>query len=307
MSNADMKIRVITDDFSSAVDGLGPFASRGWHTQVCCTSPYTEADIASTNTDSRTLRADEAQVRVATWAKAWRSADVLVKQIDSTLRGPLAQEVLAALQASGRTKLLIAPAFPAAGRTTHGGRVFVHGLAVDQTAFSRDPLNPVRQSSVPELFAELGVSVAVAKSPRHALRELETHRAVLMDADHEDDLKQLVHALHHRTDLLWAGSTGLMHAMANALPGRAGSERQIARAARPALVVGSFNPQSREQLAHLRTQRPDALVWTTPDVRANSGQVTAHLVDEVIQAVEQKRCDGLVITGGETAAQIAKP
>ena len=139
-----MQIRVIADDFTSATDALPAFAQRGWATRVALhpTPPAVLAasEVWSTDTDSRTLPDAAAAASVSAWARRWRDADLLVKQFDSTLRGPVVAEVLAAWQAGGRAKLVLAPAFPAAGRTTAEGHVLVHGVPVHETAFSRDPL-----------------------------------------------------------------------------------------------------------------------------------------------------------------------
>ena len=66
-----------------------------------------------------------------------------MKKVDSTLRGPLAAEIEAALAASGRTRAVVAPAFPATGRTTVGGVQHLDGVPVHATRFAHDPVSPV--------------------------------------------------------------------------------------------------------------------------------------------------------------------
>ncbi|HYD82654.1 MAG TPA: four-carbon acid sugar kinase family protein, partial [Opitutus sp.] len=70
------------------------------------------------------------------------------KKIDSTLRGPVAAELSALAAAMPRTRILFAPANPAAGRTVQQGILRVHGVPVAETEFGRDPANPVRTSSL---------------------------------------------------------------------------------------------------------------------------------------------------------------
>jgi D-threonate/D-erythronate kinase len=301
-----MKIRVITDDFTSATDGLAAFADQAWQTQVCLANPATHAQVASTDTDSRSFSPELAQQAVKPWARGWADADILIKQFDSTLRGPVAAEVLAAMQASGRKKLLVAPAFPAAGRTTVQGRVLVNGQPVDQSSYARDPLHPVRESSVPALFQAVGLTVAVASTPDHAAQLLESCDAVVMDAQEEQQLQDIVAMAWARRELLWAGSTGLMRAMARALPPRTQALRAQVRTTRPAVVVGSFNPQSRQQLVFMQACAPTIRVFATPDQSGDSALLTAALVEQVCQALQADLCDGLVVTGGETAKQIAR-
>lgn len=305
-----MQIRVIADDFTSATDALAAFAQRGWRTQVVLrpappSGPGT-SEVWSADTDSRTLPDAAAAALAATWARQWRDADILVKQFDSTLRGPVVAEVLAAWRASGRSKLIVAPAFPAAGRTTVHGQVLVEGVPVHETAFARDPLNPVRISSLPALFAEQGQALPGARDAAEAEAQLAMHDAVVVDAAMEADLQALVARLAERRNVLWAGSTGLLRALALALPPRAEPEPPWPLAQRPGVVVGSRNPRSREQHRHAQARALGATLWATPEEAGDPEWLTAQLVDVVCEAVLAGRCDGLVVTGGETAKHIAR-
>jgi D-threonate/D-erythronate kinase len=302
-----MQIRVIADDFTSATDALATFAQRGWSTRVILgESPSAPEgpEVWSTDTDSRTLDEPVAAARVADRARQWLDADFLIKQFDSTLRGPVAREVLAAWRASGRRKLLVAPAFPAAGRTTVGGEVRVDSVPVARTAFSRDPATPVRESSLPALFDAAGQPLAVARDACEGIAMLHTFDAVVVDASTEADLRNIVIAARELPDLLWAGSTGLLRALALALPGQEIRMPDWKPAQRPGIVVGSFNPRSRAQLRH--AQASSALVWSTPDERGASDALTAELVQQVCDDVLAGHCDGLAVTGGETAKHIAR-
>jgi uncharacterized protein YgbK (DUF1537 family) len=77
--------------------------------------------------------------------------------VDTTLRGPLAAELDAALRAratgSGRPVCAVAaPAYPGAGRTTVGGIHLVEGIPVADSAAGRDPFTPVPVSRVGDLL-----------------------------------------------------------------------------------------------------------------------------------------------------------
>lgn len=305
-----MQIRVIADDFTSATDALPAFAQRGWSTRVLLHPASPAAldsyEVWSTDTDSRTLPDHAAAALAAGWARRWRDADILVKQFDSTLRGPVVAEVLAAWQASGRSKLIVAPAFPAAGRTTVQGQVLVEGVPVHETVFAHDPLNPVRASSLPALFAVQGQALPCARGAAEAQAQLAMHDAVVVDAATEADLPALVARLGDRRDVLWAGSTGLLRALAMALPTQAEPAPPWQLAQRPGVVVGSRNPRSREQHRHAQARAPGATLWATPDEAGDPEWLTVQLVDVVCEAVLAGRCDGLVVTGGETAKHIAR-
>ena len=164
-----MRIRIITDDFTSALDGTACFAEHGWETAVLVRPDSTAtAAVVSFDTDSREYPPALNHDAVATAARAWRDADVLVLQFDSTLRGRVARDCLTALAASGRRKLLVAPAFPSAGRTVEEGAVRVDGVPVHETAFRHDPVLPVRESRIPALFRAHQIEMKVARDAAHA-------------------------------------------------------------------------------------------------------------------------------------------
>ena len=306
-----MKLRIISDDFTSATDGLSGFAQQSWPTAVAfLADQFQSTGIVSTDTDSRTWPAHAAAQAVATWAAAWQGADILVKQFDSTLRGPVAQEVQAAWAASGKAKLLVIPAFPAAGRTTVNADVLVNGVPVAQTTFAQDPLNPVHESNILKLFAQAGIALSHAKNANEAIWALESNQAVAMDASSEEELQSIVQMAWARTDIFWAGSTGLMRAFSQALPSLSKPAYAHARAfkpaQRPAIVVGSHNPQSRIQLQHAQSVMRDVQIFSTPAEPCEPVLATQQLVEHVVQAIQAGACDGLVVTGGETAKHIAR-
>jgi uncharacterized protein YgbK (DUF1537 family) len=307
-----MHVRIITDDFTSALDGTACFAERGWDTAVM-TQPddVVSASVVSLDTDTREHRELHAGDVVAASTLVWRDADVLVLQFDSTLRGRIVSDCLEARAASGRSRLLIAPAFPAAGRTTESGCVLVHGVPVHRTVFGRDPTLPVAESSIPALFARHGVSVEVARDAADARKLVALHEVVVVDARTEEDLDALAESFADRDDLLWAGSTGVLRALARTMPvpsGTADARRGVPIANRPWLVVGSLHPSSRRQLEVVRAQRGvNVLATSAVRLPKHTALVALHeIVQQATSAIRRGACDGLVVTGGETARRIVE-
>ena len=314
-----MRIRIITDDFTSALDGTACFAERGWDTAVLvrpdCT---TEADVVSLDTDSREYPPALDHDALADAAGAWRDADVLAVQFDSTLRGRVARDCLTALAASGRRKLLIAAAFPTAGRTVEEGHVLVDGVPVHETAFGRDPTLPVRESSIAALFGAHGMELKIASDAARAAALLSVHDAVVVDARTEAELDVIATTFAGERDLLLAGSTGLLRSLARVLPRlqcspsdrldrRDHAGANVPPALRPWLVVGSLNPRSRRQL-RIAEARCRVQVLSTDEARlptsAAPQAALLDLVPQVVNAIRSGACDGLVVTGGETARRI---
>lgn len=306
-----MQIRIITDDFTSASDGIAAFASLGWACAVTFSlqEPQT-ADVISCDTDSRVLREAQAAERVAHWAATWRNADVLIKQFDSTLRGPVAVEIKAAWRISDRTKLIIAPAFPDAGRTTQGGVVLVHGKPVHETAFGIDLLNPVKQSNLRTLLQAAGIQAHVCM-PHQIDESLHAADAVIVDAQTESDLDVIARTQSHTPDVMWCGSTGLVRAFARTLPKAAHTSQPVRKseplARKTWVCVGSRNPVSREQKAFLTSVRSSGITVIATDDSLDDPEAQASaLARQVASAVKTGACDSIIATGGETAKYIVQ-
>jgi uncharacterized protein YgbK (DUF1537 family) len=140
-------------------------------------------------------------------AGAARDGRHFYKKIDSTLRGNVAAE-LAAFRAATKVECLpLAPAFPAQGRTTRGGAVWVDGRPLRQSAAARDALAPAVSGDLAQL------------APPHALD--------VIDARTDGDLRRIAARLAREARLgAVAGSGGL----AGAIAARFGSPRKATAA-----------------------------------------------------------------------------
>ncbi len=151
----------IADDLSGALDAAAAFHRAGHLVRV----PLNPADwngtepgeITGLSTETRNSPPTEAAAAVAAVIARGRrhGARLIYKKIDSTLRGPVAAELAAALGALPGARLLFAPANPAVGRTVRDGVLLVHGQPVHETDFGRDPVSPVRESRLRALLAAL--------------------------------------------------------------------------------------------------------------------------------------------------------
>lgn len=140
-------IAILADDLTSALDGAAPFAARGLNACVMLRLPDAAlqgAEIVAFDLDSRFVSPEQAEQRFRHAAACVKRARLIYKTVDSTLRGNLGPETRGALTGSGRRLAIVAPAFPDAGRTTVDGRQYVDGVALEQTAFARDPEEPDR-------------------------------------------------------------------------------------------------------------------------------------------------------------------
>ncbi|MFC4464246.1 four-carbon acid sugar kinase family protein [Streptomyces xiangluensis] len=325
-------IAILADDLTSAGDGAAPFRRAGHDARILLSTPAAvpqhAAGVTAVDLGSRVLDEEAATRRTWRAARLFADSELLLKTVDSTLRGHVAVEVRAAWAGSRRRAAIIAPAFPAEGRVTVEGVQYVRGVPVHESDFARDPVHPVRCSDLATVFPE-----AVLAGPGRAAelpKLIGNGDLIVYSAAGDDDLDRLVAAVPRLDDVLWVGSPGLAAALARRCARAAGSAASVpAPARRPLIVVGSANPATRRQLAALRARAdvqgitvsgdPATAVETlrgltapvlalqTPDERRapQTAQALARSLAAVVQALtEEHTVDALIVTGGETAATV---
>lgn len=161
-----VKVLIIADDLTGALDTSVHFAAAGLRTQVLVSAQRflhpdgesADADVVAVNTNTRHLPAGEAFRIVYDIA---RQANVMgipwiYKKTDSALRGNTGAELCAMKSALGLPSLPFIPAYPRMGRTVRGGILHINGVPASQTAMGADPLNPLKTSCVAEILMQPG-------------------------------------------------------------------------------------------------------------------------------------------------------
>jgi D-threonate/D-erythronate kinase len=265
-------VAIIADDLTGAADSGVQLARSGYRTVVifrgASVPSGNDLDAVAVDTDSRALPDGFAAKRVVETGHAVREARIVYKKIDSTLRGPIGAELAAALAATHRKNVLIAPAFPSAGRETRGGTQLVHGEPVHETDLSNDPVTPVLESHIPSLIAHafgnvVALSVTEVRNGAPVRDALESDDCVVADAESDADLEALVRAVPDPSSILWAGSAGLARALGEVYPGACNEVPPGAHVPASAVlaVVGSVNEVAREQLLRLSREPGVATVY----------------------------------------------
>ena len=137
------QICLLADDLTGACDAAAAFLPTGRAVRVwlggAATFSATEP-VQAYNTDSRSLSPVKASRIVSRSAAALASnpQTLFFKKIDSAARGPFAAEILAALRASRSRAVLLAPAFPAAGRTVCHGILEIQDATGQRTQIVRE-------------------------------------------------------------------------------------------------------------------------------------------------------------------------
>ncbi len=252
---------IVADDLTGAMDSSGYFAGQGLSTVVFLGPDFSSAaDIAVINTDSRAEIPDVARERVR-GAVRGLAGRMVYKKIDSTLRGNIGIELEAAGEELHSEKIIVAPAFPVAGRTTVGSVLLVNGTSVAETRFASDPVSPVKEAHIPRLLEKSAgrgvgsVSIADIKAgPEFLYRKISEmpQKIVVCDATEQSHLKGIARAgVLAEGRWLLSGSGGLARELSLFLPGVSGGggAKPADRAPGPALVVvGTRHQATAKQL-----------------------------------------------------------
>ena len=290
-----MTLTIIADDLTGACDAGAVFCGGGpVAVFVAPDAPGPAWPVAAVDSESRALAPADAGRRMRELAGRLGprlSGGVVLKKIDSTLRGPIGAELDALL--SGRDGgALLCPAFPGQRRVVRDGVLTVDGVPAHESVVGRDPDYPGATSDVVDILrAQSGrplrrVPLAEVRGGgaglARALGEAEGGIAVA-DAETDADLAALARAALDRGSVLLAGSAGLAAALSAAL-GREGAPPPLPAGRDWLVVAGSRHPATRAQL--------DALVAagaTMVRVRAATSDPRADSTTAVSPAVEAVR------------------
>lgn len=220
-----LKLAIIADDLTGALDTSTPFVAAGLRVAVAigldgiAAALASGADIVAINTASRALPQADATARTIAAATALRDANppILFKKIDSRLKGHPGAQAHAVADASARSALIVAPAIPDQQRPTLNG--CVTGRGVDAPI----PIAP--------LFAHPSRPVTV------------------IDAQSQADLDRLV-ATQDWSTTLAVGARGLGIAFANRL-GHPTIAAPFQPDAKTLFALGSRDPITAAQIARL--------------------------------------------------------
>lgn len=341
MKTPDLRALAFADDTTGALEVGAHFAAHGVGCVVITVAEPAFASRARTvvvDTRSRHLAPAEAYDQLLGFTRAARRQGIrhLYEKTDSTLRGNIAAEFRALLDAWPEAILVFVPAYPKLGRIVIKGELRVDGRRVADTPFSSDALNPSRESSIVALLARgCGASVFTTRCAGE-LADLLGRRAagsiVVCDGVEEADLEAVSTVVAASdTPLIVAGTGGFSGHWIRALGGQPWVTPHVPPVPRCLVVSGSMHPASREQVRHAEregipvhflgvTPAQDAVTvqllasslarhpWcalaTSEALAGPPRSVCARIGSIVRRVYDQARIHGLVVFGGDTVLEI---
>lgn len=281
-------IGIIADDLTSAADGASPFMLQGRSINVYCGNELaittSEKDVIAIDCKSRSMPLEQAFDAVSNAVTKLPEVSLLFKTIDSTLRGHIRAEILAAYQASHCKRVVVAPAFPDAGRTTQAGQQFVYGCLVSQSNYAKNPVHPATTANIADLIDPMMSDVEI------------------LDATTQQELNKKVADIALPHEVLWVGSPGLAIALAARL-----KKTQLIQLAKllplilhPLVVVGSANSVSQTQVKNIPNEFWENCLSAPIERIKTPEKVLEELTIKALKMIKQGGYDALIATGGDT-------
>jgi uncharacterized protein YgbK (DUF1537 family) len=287
--------------------------------------------VIAVSTDSRARSTAIAVERVrdaVRFATAFHGRALLFKKIDSTLRGHVGEEVRAAMDASRARVAIVAPAFPAMGRTVEHGMLRMTGAGAigPRHVANRLESHGVRHSRRIPRPASTSATRGTEWHDRMIDAIRDGARALVCDCVDDGDLDGIVEAAWTLDGpVLWVGSAGL----ADALARRLGTLGRPAALPRPdfgkrggpvILWIGTHHPVTQAQQEYLAAGTPPVAVVSEAEIEAATAcldrgthvlvDISRHSANEVIArmvaAVVDRPLAGFVMSGGDTAARVCR-
>ncbi len=323
------QILIIADDLSGAADCGMACAGSGLHTVVMLGNSVkaVEADVLSVDADTRGLNAKRAVWETAMLMRRYMSSreQIVFKKLDSTLRGNVGAELAAVLTtqrsvASQQEHVVavLAPAFPANGRTTRQGKQLLNGKPLEEMEIWKRE-GKRGNSYIPAMLEEAGMRSAVLSLDLIRASNGSLHKemakmaqgidVVVCDAETDQDLQAIAKAtaeLGHAT--VWAGSAGLAYHLPKAVAhtAQASVKNDQPLTSGPILfVVGSSAAVSREQVRTLASS-PEVNTITIPpsDLLAGQQSPKRREHERQLKAAFDAKRDVVVLLGTEDKLKI---
>ncbi|GAF49683.1 4-hydroxythreonine-4-phosphate dehydrogenase PdxA [Rhodococcus wratislaviensis] len=328
---SDPTVAVLADDLSGAAEVASAFLDRSAPVSLLLGAAETQepGGVVIADLDTRSMSPEDA-ARAVRHALAGVPSDALVvKKIDSLLRGNIGPEV-GILADTG--PVVVAAGLPALGRTVRHGVVHVGATPLHRAGVWSAESTPPPES-IAGVFPD-SPTQCVRRGPgveRSLARAVSAGAVAICDVETDEDLDSIVHACRAIPGVRLVGTSALAAAVARTLPLRHVPTTAARRAESVLIVVGTAEPVAVQQVASLvadgvrhvpvdATQLLRGDVDTTPlrhvlddgptvvtvsgAVEPSNGRALSAALGRLVAALQNDRRADLVLTGGETARAV---
>lgn len=323
-------VTVLADDLSGAAESASAFLGRALPVTVGLSAeqPQPPGAVTVVDLNTRSGSADAARAALRRALTGMHDGAVLVKKIDSMLRGHIGAEVEVLAR---RGPVVVVAALPVMRRTVRDGILHLDGVPLHRAGawVAEDRREP---RSVAEVFGRTPTEVIAAGAGREARLHaaLAGERIAICDAAVDADLDAIVRAAATFPGAQLVGTAALAAAVARTIPRARGTAPDRRPSSRVLVVVGTAEPSAAEQADRLRAAGVERVELDVDELLAcaaepgrtrralERGHVVVTLrgaldpsrrravspaLARYVAAAAAQRPD-LVLTGGETARAV---
>lgn len=272
-----VKLLILADDFTGALDTGVQFSGKGIRTQVVVSGhwvePDSDCDVIVIDVETRHVPKEKAYEIVYDVCQQAVKYGIrcFYKKTDSALRGNVGSELQAAADAVFGKNIVFVPAFPAMRRITVDGVHYIDGIPVKESVFGQDPFEPVMYDRVDELLRAtgyrggvIGVSKAERKlqtaeewktqaseERRQKAAEAAKQQLFLYDAETDADLDEIAEAVGKKRDIpILAGCAGFAAKLPVLLKLPVKESGDVKLKENLVFLCGSVNPITKSQIVY---------------------------------------------------------
>ena len=284
-----VKLLILADDFTGALDTGVKCADAGISTQVVVASDYNfdlidgHIDVVVMDLQSRHMPPEDAYKTVYKISKQAKEKGIphILKKTDSGLRGNIGSELTALYDAYEEPVLPFIPALPVMGRVTVDGVHFSDGVPISQTVFGKDPFSPVKYSSVSDIIKDQ------SQVPTHVIAKdkfVQDQQGILVfDCETDENILTIAKKLYDHGKLsIMAGCSGIGSVLPQVLGLQGTKNQTFEKTDRFIVICGSVNPITTAQVINAENngflhipisieEKMDANYWLT-----DSGKIRAN-------------------------------
>ena len=303
---------IIADDLTGANDTALQYFRNGKSSKIIIEleqdfSSSDDVDVWAISTESRNIDKETAVDRVLRSCEKLKEElgiENFYKKIDSTLRGNVGLEIIAALEATKKEASVIAPAYIDENRTTIGGYQLLGGMVIERTQCALDPKAPIYESYIPDilkkdlnsslhdLIATIGLNV-VTKGAAPIITKIKElidkgKKLIVVDAMSNTDLEQIALAISKSgCDILPCGSAGLANAMNKISHPDAAKHIEHTPNLPRLIVSGSATQLTYNQIQKLKEEKPNIFY-----VDLTTQNIIEGVEESLVHTIAQKLLEG---------------
>lgn len=298
-----VKLLMIADDFTGALDTGVQFAKKGICTQIFTKQKLEKDDIKEetevlvVDTESRSMSKEDAYnavYQLCIWA-AEHEVEYIFKKTDSALRGNIGAELQAILDSEKDKRLYFLPGYPQIDRITKNGIHYISGELLEKSVFGRDPFEPVTKSYLPDIIGEQSsVPTICVRCGENIPSRKEEKEIVVCDLVETEDIDLRLDELFRKENInLLAGCAALADRLVERIPFQRQTPGTYRKTEYFYVACGSLNRITEQQVVYAKEkagfagrhltacQKLNPFYYDTPEGK--------QFLEEILQLCQKKK------------------